>query len=125
MIFWFSLVIILIILSIISVIIYRKNNAWENSHWVLISIFSAFVAFVIILASIACRLEYIKFIKSFEIQRTVYNEIIEKDFKNNINIVDILNANQKLSDYKADYTTYGIFTITPKSVMDIKPIGLD
>lgn len=125
MIFWFSLVIILTILSIISAIIYRKNNTWENSHWILISVFSAISAFVIILTSILCRLEYIEFIKSFELQRTIYNEIIEKDFKDNINIVDILNANQKLSDYKADYTTYGIFTVTPESVMDIKPIGLD
>lgn len=125
MIFWFSLAIILIILSIISAIIYRKNNTWENSHWVLISIFSAFIAFIIILVPILRRLEYIEFIKSFEMQRTIYNEIIEKDFKDNINVVDILNVNQKLSDYKADYTTYNIFTVIPESVMDIKPIGLD
>lgn len=125
MIFWCSLGILCAILCVVFVKLSMKigdDNFWQGLCAALCGV-SAFLIFGVVSSE---RLEYNKFERSLEIQRNVIEQIYDErnilDY--NFYIADIVDANAQLADYQASKEYYGIFTIVPDRVMDIKPIGV-
>lgn len=125
MIFWCSLGILCTILCIVLIKLSMKIG-YDNFYHVLCATICGVSAFLIFVGVFAERLEYNKFERSFKIQRNVIEQIYDErnilDY--NFYIADIVEANAKLADYQASKEYYGIFTIVPDRVMDIKPIGV-
>ena len=125
MIFWCSLGIWCVILCIIFIMLSMKKE-YDNFWEALFAAICGISAFLIVVGVSSERLEYNKFERSLEIQRNVIEQIYDErnilDY--NFYIADIVDANAQLADYQASKEYYGIFTIVPDRVMDIKPIGV-
>ena len=125
MIFWCSLCVLCTILCIVFIKLSMKVEC-DNFWHVLCATICGVSAFLILVGVFSERLEYNKFERSLEIQRNVIEQIYDErnilDY--NFYIADIVDANAQLADYQASKEYYGIFTIVPDRVMDIKPIGV-
>ena len=125
MIFWCSLCVLCAILCIVFIKLSMKVE-YDNFWHVLCAVICGASAFQILVVVSSGRLEYNKFERSLEIQRNVIEQIYDErnilDY--NFYIADIVEANAEMADYQARKEYSGTFTIVPKSVMDIKPIGV-
>ena len=123
MIFWLSIVGIFIIAFIIGLIIEHK---YPYSYGWAVALVSGILVLIISLTVFCSRLEYNRFERQFEIQRTMFNQIAASEEVDNVyKIFDMIESNTQLAEFQSDYLYYGNFCVIPKRVMDIKPIGAE
>lgn len=127
MIFWISVIVVLVILLIVGIVGNRKARYNTDTYFGL-TIISAIILFIVGLVVICCYCEYATFERSFEIQREIYEEISTSESTpiNDLYLTtDIIEANSQLADYKASKEIFGPFSIVPERVFDIAPIGTE
>lgn len=91
------------------------------------AVISFVLAFIFGIGFVCCRIDYMHFEKTFEIQKEQYEQISTEDFSDKekyYHMVDIINVNKKLAEYQASRKCFGSFSSAPASVLDIKPIGI-
>ena len=126
MIFWLSIIGILIIAFIIGLIIEYKNRNSFSCLGFGISLISGILTFIIGVVVLCSRLEYNRFERQFEIQRAMFNQIAASEEVDNVyKIFDMIESNTQLAELQSDYLYYGKFCVIPERVMDIKPIGAE
>ena len=118
-----------IILFICIIVFAASLMASDKSTFYLIStLLTGMVAFIIALAMLLTTCEYRSFLASFETQRTIITQMSQShQFNDNtlIYVADMIDANQKLAEMQGSKKAWGGWSMYPDSVMDVVPIGLE
>lgn len=123
---WFWIILALILL-VYAVIIFKIKDFDYDFGWVLSALICCVVAFLTLVGSIGCRMEYNEFEKTFEIQKEQFNMIAEKSdigSSEYIYVIDAINSNKRLAEFQAEKSIWGFTSIVPNRVFDIEPIGI-
>lgn len=122
---WFIISAILLLMGVIGAIC-LKRHPYQDGFFI-VMIVGFVVGAIILLCVGAYAVDYITFESKFEIQREIYTAISTQTNPSNDNLIyimDAVNSNSELAEYQASYKTYGVFSVVPARVMDIKPIGV-
>ena len=71
-------------------------------------------ALILGIGVICCRIDYVHFEKTFEIQKQQYEQIAIEDLSDKekyYHMVDIINVNKKLAEYQASRKCFGSFSV--------------
>lgn len=122
---WIILIAVLFGLVAVGLILYHKDNR-NNEGWGVAALCLIVVGGILLVAVIACYIDYIQFEKTFEIQRAMLTTINENlmEIDRPYIVADIINANETLAKYQGGEMMWGIWNLTPARVMDILPIGV-
>lgn len=123
---WIVIIMICILAGTISLGIY--HHTYDRYGAMFITVISFALAIIFGIGVICCRIEYVHFEKTFEIQKEQYEQISTENLSDKekyYHMVDIINVNKKLAEYQASRKCFGSFSSAPASVLDIKPIGIE
>ena len=124
MIFWIIVAAIIICASIICFyFLYRNENLFGCF---LGGIFGIGLVLVILLSILGSYFSYIQFEKTFDIQKTQYEQIAKTEkISDYVFVIEALDVNKELARLQASKETYGILSTIPNRVFNIEPIGIE
>ena len=123
--FWFSLAVVLLIYA---VVVFATKDFDDDFGWFMTGVVACGLAACFILITTVTRTEYIKFEKTFEIQKAQFEAIAESDAIEDskyVYVIDAINSNKELAEYQASKATWGFVSALPDRVFDIEPIGVE
>ena len=122
MIFWCSIVAILLITGIVLFIVSPRCYSEIPLLLACVCVFLTFIVGVAVGSSYA---EYIEFEKEVEIMRETVEFIDQVQSPDKLfYVADIATLNKDIAKWQACYETYGMFCTVPPRVLDIAPIGV-
>jgi hypothetical protein len=123
MIFWSIIFAVLVIAAIVCL---KKTDGWDGLDFA--GIVSIACAFILAVLLVVVPLEYRAFETKFSIQKEHFEGIKEFYGQNELSyilVVDAVEANSELAEMQAKNKTYGIFSLVPDRVQDLKPICIE
>lgn len=127
MLYWGIILFICIIVFVVSLRALTKSY-WDSTLYLVSTLLTGMVAFIIALAMLLTTCEYRSFLASFGTQRTIITQMSQSHQFNDdtlIYVADMIDANQKLAEIQGSKKAWGGWSLYPDSVMDVVPIGLE
>lgn len=127
MLYWGIILFICIIIFVVSLRALNKS-CWDSTLYLVSTLLTGMVAFIIALVMILTTYEYRSFLASFETQRTIITQMSQSHQLNDdtlIYVADMIDANQTLAKIQGSKKAWGGWSMYPDSVMDVVPIGLE